>query len=117
MSLFQSSHLLEREYETYLLSFFFRCGADALLLGRLALVLGHALELTHRRHGVETKDLGDQPQMRFKDLADKKKRYAAMDEVLDAAISELVTADDADVPEGTPVVTKALVKRAFVLIS
>ncbi len=48
-----------------------------------------------------------------KDLTDKKKRYAGMDEVLDAAISDLVTTDDANAAEGTPVVTKALVKRAF----
>jgi polyribonucleotide nucleotidyltransferase len=48
-----------------------------------------------------------------KDLADKKQRYAAMDEVLETAIAELVTPDDAQLEEGASVVTKALVKRAF----
>lgn len=48
-----------------------------------------------------------------KDLTDKKKRYAAMDEVLKAAVTDLVSTDDAAVEEGAPVITKALVKRAF----
>jgi polyribonucleotide nucleotidyltransferase len=48
-----------------------------------------------------------------KDITDKKKRYAAMDEVLEAAITDLVPAPDAEVAQGAPVVTKALVKRAF----
>lgn len=48
-----------------------------------------------------------------KDLTDKKKRYAAMDEVLKAAITDLVPTGDSQVEEGTPVITKALVKRAF----
>lgn len=48
-----------------------------------------------------------------KDLTDKKKRYAAMDEVLKAAVTDLVSTDDAAVEEGAPVITKALIKRAF----
>jgi len=48
-----------------------------------------------------------------KDMTDKKKRYTAMDEVLEAAITDLVPAPDAPVAEGAPVITKALVKRAF----
>ncbi|MFC1766888.1 polyribonucleotide nucleotidyltransferase, partial [Planctomycetota bacterium] len=48
-----------------------------------------------------------------KDITDKKLRYTTMKEVLDQAVADLVPAEDTPTVEDAPVITKALVKRAF----